>query len=166
MQLLGLHVLQLTPFSYSEFLLLTQPHRPTLDVYFHNPFYVSLVYMHPQCMIFNLNLMPPSQSKHSLYEVDGFFSHTFQFFIFHKVKDLSRFSLSVQINLVNPTAYKISFSNYLLVYQAQNVPSSECTKLQLWWLSIFTSFFNTLKSIFTFILFISFNHFHCMTSPP
>ena len=48
--------------------------RPALDAYFHNPFYVSLVYMHPQCMIFNLNLMPPSQSKHSLYGMDGSFS--------------------------------------------------------------------------------------------
>ena len=39
----------------------------TLGACFHNPFYLSLVYMRPQCMIFNLNLMPPSQSKHSLY---------------------------------------------------------------------------------------------------
>ena len=135
LQLLGLYVLQLTPFSYSRFLLLTQHNRPILDAYFHNPFYVSLAYMYPQCMIFNLNLMPPSQSKHSLYGMDGFFSHTFQFFIFHEVKGLSHFSLSVQVNLVNSIAYKISFSNYLLIYLG-----SECTKLQLWWFSTFMSF--------------------------
>ena len=65
----------LCPTTHTIFLLLTQPHRPALDACFHNPFYLSLVYLHPQCMIFNLNLMPPSQSKHSLYGTDGFFSH-------------------------------------------------------------------------------------------
>ena len=110
------------------------PYRPTLDAYFHNPFYASLFYRHPPCMIFNLNLMPPSQSKHSLYGMDGFFSHIS---IFHipRGQGLSLFSLSVQVNLVNSIAYKVSFSNYLLVYLG-----SECTKLQLWWLSIFKSF--------------------------
>ena len=78
----------------SHVLLLTQPHRPTLDAYFHNPFYLSLVYMHPQCMIFNLNLMPPSQSKIG-------FSHTFQFFIFQEVKVLGPFSLLDEMNYLH-----------------------------------------------------------------
>ena len=114
---------------------------------------LSLVYMHLQCLIFNLNLMPPSQSSHSLYGMGGFF-HTFQFFIVHEIKGI--FSLLVQVNLVTSIAYKMIWSNYLLVTMAQNAPSSNCGGHG----------FNTLKSIFAFILFICCNHFHYMTSPP
>ena len=48
--------------------------------------------MHPQYMIFNLNLMPPSQSKQN--------ANTFQFFIVHEIKGLGPFSLLVQVNLI------------------------------------------------------------------
>ena len=115
------------PTTHTIFLLLTQSHRPTLDACFHNPFYLSLVYMHPQCMIFNLGLMPPSEyHNQSIPYMEWMgFSHTFQFFIF---KGLGPFSLLVQANLVTSIAYKISFSNYFMVYLG-----SECTKLQLWW---------------------------------
>ena len=53
----------LYPAIHAISLLLTQPYRPTLDTCFQIPFYYSLVYMHPQYMIFYLNLMLPSQSK-------------------------------------------------------------------------------------------------------
>ena len=58
-------------------------------------------------------------------ECDGFSSHSS---IFHIPRDqgLGPFSLLVQVNLVTSIAYKISFSNYVLVYLG-----SECTKLQL-----------------------------------
>ena len=103
--------------------------KSTLDACFHNPFYLSLVYMRPQCMIFNLNLMPPSQSKHSLYGMRWVFLTHFNFsYSMHQIKGLGPFSLLVQVNLITSIAYKISFSNYLLVYLG-----SECTKLKLWW---------------------------------
>ena len=67
--------------------------------------------MHPQYMIFNLNLMPPSQSsKHSLYGM-----LTFQFFIVHEVKGLGPFSLLVQVNLVT----SILQNEFGKIYQVQ-----------------------------------------------
>ena len=75
----------LYPAIHTIFLLLTQ-------------FYFSLVYMLPQYMILDLNLMPPSQSKHSflIWNAD-----TFQFFIVHEVKGLGLgpFSILVQVKL-------------------------------------------------------------------
>ena len=78
--------------------------KSTLDACFHSPFYLSLVYMRSQCMIFNLNLMRPSQSSIPYMECVGF-PHTVQFFIFHEIKGLGPLSLLVQVNMVTSIAY-------------------------------------------------------------
>ena len=102
--------------------------KSTHDACFHNPFYLSLVYMCPQCNDFQRQSDAAITIKAFLIWNAMGFSHTFQFFIFHEIKGPGPFSLLVQVNLVTSIAYKISFSNYLLVYLG-----SECTKLQLWW---------------------------------
>ena len=88
----------LYPAIHTIFLLLTQPYRQayTLDTCFQISFYFSLVYMHPKYMILDLNLMPPSQSKHSFLIWNA---NTFQFFIVHEVKGLGLFSILVQVKL-------------------------------------------------------------------
>ena len=88
----------LYPAIHTIFLLLTQPYRQayTLDTCFQISFYFSLVYMHPKYMILDLNLMPPSQSKHSFVMWNA---NTFQFFIVHEVKGLGLFSILVQVKL-------------------------------------------------------------------
>ena len=96
-----------------------------IDACFHNPFYVSLVYMHPQCMIFNLNLMPSSQSKHSLYGMDGFFSHIS---IFHipRGQEPRPFLFWSKLTWSLPLLTKLVFQITYWFTLAQNAPSSDC----------------------------------------
>ena len=76
-------------------------------------------------------------------------ANTFQFFIVHEVKGLSPFSLLVQVNLITPILQNEFLKN-------TPSPSSNCG------VSIVMSSTH-LKPILTFIFFICFNHFHCMT---
>ena len=143
LQLLAVYILQFTPFSFCQ----SNPYRPTLDTCFQIPFYFSLVYMHPQYMIFDLNLMPPSQSKHSFLIWNA---NTFQFFIVHEVNGLGPFSLLVKLNLV---------TSILQNEFVKNIPSSNCG-------GKYCHVFNTLEAyiyIHLIHLLHSFNHFHCMT---
>ena len=88
----------------------------TLDTCFQISFYSSLVYMHPKYMILDLNLMPPSQSKHSFLIWNA---NTFQFFIVHEVKGLGPFSILVQVKLGH-----FNFTKWIC---------QEYSKFQLWW---------------------------------
>ena len=94
LQLVAVYILQFTPFTYCFKYPTIQAYA--LDTCFQISFYFSLVYMHPKYMILDLNLMPPSQSKHSSLIWNA---NTFQFFIVHEVNGLGPFSILVQVKL-------------------------------------------------------------------
>ena len=107
--------------NHNTFLLRTNPTEDPQEISwsqnictcFQIPFYFSLVYMHPQYMIFNLNLMPPSKSsKHSLIWWNA---NTFQFFIVHEVKGLGPSPFWFKLTWSLPF-YKMNLSR---IYQVQ-----------------------------------------------
>ena len=92
LQLLAVYILQFTPFSHC--------------LHNHTGLYT------PQYMILDLNLMPPSKSKHSFLIWNA---NTFQFFIVHEVKGLGPFWF--KLNLV---------ASILQNEFVKNIPSSNC----------------------------------------
>ena len=118
LQLLAVYILQFTPFSYClpNHTGLYTWYKFLIHACFQISFYFSLVYMHPQYMILDLNLMSPSQSKHSFLIWNA---NTFQFFIVHEVKGLGPFSILVQVKLGH-----FNFTKWIC---------QEYSKFQLWW---------------------------------
>ena len=118
--------------------------------------------MRPQCMIFNLNVMLPSQSKRSLYGMRWVFLTHFNFSHSTRSKawalSLFWFNLTWSLPLLTRLVFQITYWFTL----AQSAPSSNSGGK---YFHVFLTHLNLyLHSSYSLASF--FNHFHCMTSPP